>query len=95
VGNAGLAKITGAVNGNNGTLTIQGNIQQFGTNTVEVVAEDNNGFFGTNTFTLALFFVDHPPTVDVIPRQVVPAAAFWDHFLSRFTMSTFSLRSLL
>ena len=73
VGNAGLAKITGTVSGNSATLTIQGNFNQFGTNTVEVVAEDNNGFTGTNTFTLALFFVDHPPTIDFIGRQVVAA----------------------
>ena len=73
--NPNLAKITGSLNGNNATLTIQGNFNRYGTNTVEVVATDNSGFTGTNTFTLAVSFVDHAPTWDFVPRQVTTAGS--------------------
>ena len=52
-----------------GTVTLTGNKNSPGSNVVTLVAEDNNGFFGTNTFNYNLAFVDHPPTITVILNQ--------------------------
>jgi len=68
-----FAKFTGSFSGNTGTLTIQGLFNSPGTNIVQAVATDKNNYKGTNTFLLGLSFVDHPPVISFIPRQVVPA----------------------
>jgi subtilisin-like proprotein convertase family protein len=75
-GNPTLAKFGPfSINGNNATLTITGNANQFGTNQVQVVAQDKNGFSGTNTVQLELFFVNHRPELSFIGRQVVAAGS--------------------
>jgi subtilisin-like proprotein convertase family protein len=56
-------------------LTIVGNFNQFGTNFVQVVAQDSLGLRATNYFQLGLSFVNHAPTIDSIPRQVTRAGA--------------------
>ena len=53
-------------------MTLTGNFNSPGTNTVSLIALDNNGFYATNSFTLGFAFVDHPPTISVILNQATP-----------------------
>lgn len=74
----GNARFTSTNSGNTVTLSIQGTLSDntanhYGTNFVQVVAKDNNGFTATNFFKLGQAFVDHAPTIDLVSRQVVPA----------------------
>lgn len=71
----GFARFTTSLSGNTVNLTIQGNFNQYGTNTVQVVAMDNNGFTATGSFTLGLAFVDHAPSVGFVGRQVTSAGS--------------------
>ena len=69
------ASFSSSISGNTVTMTIQGKFDQWGTNTVQVVAEDNNGFTGANTFTLQFSYFDHGPSVGFIGRQVTSAGS--------------------
>jgi len=73
--NPGLAKISSTLNGSNVTMTIVGNFNQWGTNSVEVIATDDHGFSATNHFVLELWFNGQPPPppLGFIPRQDVRA----------------------
>jgi subtilisin-like proprotein convertase family protein len=71
--NTNLVNITTTLNGTNVVMSVQGNFNQSGTNSVEVVAVDNNGFAATNHFDLELFFVCPPPSLGFIPAQDIPA----------------------
>ena len=65
----GLATASVILSGASGTVTFTGNPDQYGTNTVSLIATDNNGFKATNTFTLAVTFSDHAPTISFIEKQ--------------------------
>lgn len=61
------------LSGTTATLTIAGKQNAFGTNTVQVVAVDNNGFRGTNTFTLRIAAQNDAPDISFIEKQVTYA----------------------
>jgi subtilisin-like proprotein convertase family protein len=54
LGNPALATITTTLNGTNVTMSVQGNAYGFSTNTLEVIATDNQGFTATNDFAVTM-----------------------------------------
>lgn len=68
--NPGLANFSTS---GNVRLTITGKPDQFGTNRVQVVAQDDNGFKATNSFLLSVAAVNDAPTVTFIEKQVTRA----------------------
>jgi hypothetical protein len=98
-GNPQLATITTTLSGNNVTMTIVGNFNQFGTNLVEVIATDNQGFTATNHFTLGLSFRLPQLSCDFIPHQVSRAGAvlgpvpFTVHLVDTNTISQVTVRA--
>src|SRR5207249_1683210 len=65
--------ITVGGSGANRTLTITPILNQSGTNTIAIVAKDNNSFTVTNSFKVAVTPVNDAPTISDIPRQITRA----------------------
>lgn len=68
-GNTGLYTTAVTRTGTNVTLVVTPVGNQFGTNTVSVVATDNNGFTETKTFTVGVRPVNDAPTISNISKQ--------------------------
>ena len=59
--------------GNNVALVVTPGSNRFGTNTLSVVATDNNGFIETKTFTVGVRPVNDTPTLSNISKQTTRA----------------------
>ncbi|MGA2192830.1 MAG: (Fe-S)-binding protein, partial [Nitrospirota bacterium] len=57
----------------NGSFTVKGQPNQWGTNAVKISISDQNGLTGYASFNLGFEFFNHAPTMDFIPKQVTTA----------------------
>lgn len=64
--------VTDLVSSNN-TITLSPLANVFGTNTISVIARDNEGYSSTNTFVLEVFSVNDAPTITPIAKQITYA----------------------
>lgn len=68
-----IVTLTTNLSGNTGTVRITPLANQSGTNIIRVIAQDNNGFRGTNDFSVVVTPVNDLPTQSVIPKQLARA----------------------